>query len=88
MALQGSSVANFKAKHKLDVSSQSRKHSRKETPGTAKVVRRNQKNSYIKNAIRAAPLRRNNYLSTAILSFVDLTAFPRTFQFFTYLKST
>lgn len=47
MALQGSSVANFKAKHKLDVSSQSRKHSRKETPGTDKVVRRKQ-NSYIK----------------------------------------
>lgn len=42
MALQRSSVANFKAKHKLDVSSQSRKHSRKETPGTAKVVRRKQ----------------------------------------------
>ena len=74
MALQESSVANFKAKHKLDVSSQSRKHSRKETPGTAKVVRRKQ-NSYIKNAIRAAPFRRNNYLSTAILSCVDLKAF-------------
>ena len=43
MALQGSTVANFKAKHKLDVSSQSRKHSRKETRGTAKVVRRKQK---------------------------------------------
>lgn len=48
MALQGSSVANFKAKHKLDVSSQSRKHSQKETPGTAKVVRRKQKQLYKK----------------------------------------
>ena len=42
MALQRSSVANFEAKHKLDVSSQSRKHPRKETHGTAKVVRRKQ----------------------------------------------
>ena len=56
MALQGSTVANFKAKHKFGVSSQSRKHSRKETRGTAKVVRRKQKNSSIKNAIMGCAL--------------------------------